>query len=439
MKQELRIGLISVAVPWFDTATAQAHLERTRAWLGGRWTVAGPERLVTGAGELEEAIRELDEARVEALVLQIGAFPDGEAPVRLAEALRIPIILHGLPEPDLSSGVALNSLCGVNLSTFTLSALGHPHSFVLGDPGDGALQASLEGHILAALSLGRMRGKALALIGFRAPGFYPCVFDELLLRRKLGVAVKHVGLHELVARLEQGDSKKAPHGSFPTIEGGSLSPEAVASMERYYGALTRLLEEGQHDLVAIKDWPEIEHFDPEIPGGFWPALGWVQDDGVNLAPEGDVNGAVTMQLAADLSNEHPFFADISSWDDEESTLYLWHYGGAPSLARDREQLRFGEEGREVEFTLKSGPATLVRLGLVDGSLRLLSIAVEILDRPVTLRRAAALARTLETPAGQVVRSMLEDGWEHHVTLAYGDQREAVRAFGRLAGISVTEL
>ncbi|MEX2540842.1 MAG: hypothetical protein WD314_03505 [Trueperaceae bacterium] len=439
MTREPRIGFVSIAAPWFDTATAQGHLEATRQWLTGQGAVFGPERLITGMPELERAISELDTARVDVLVLQIGTFPDGNAPVRLAEELRVPVILHGLPEPDLSASVPLNSLCGVNLSTFTLSALKHPHSFVFGHPRDDALRRHLVGHLRAAFSLKGMRGKRLALVGFRAPGFYPCVFDELLLRRKLGLAVEHVGLHRLVEQIGQARRKAAPHESFPTTEGGRLSEDAVASQERYYGALTELLQDGGHDLVAIKDWPEIEHFDPDVPGGFWPALGWVQDDGVNLAPEGDVNGAVSMQLAADISGRHPFFADISAWNDADSTLHLWHYGGAPSLARDAAEVRFGQEGREVEFTLEPGRATLVRLGLMDGSLRLLSIAVEIVDQRLTLRRAAGLARTLDNGAGEVVRRMLEDGWEHHVSLAYGDRREAVRAFGRFAGIPVTEL
>jgi L-fucose isomerase-like protein len=439
MRRQSRIGLVSIAAPWFDTATAQRQLRTTREWLSTAWTVAGPVEPVTGAAELEQAITELAEARIAALVLQIGTFPDGNAPVRLAEELQVPIIIHGLPEPSLSDSVPLNSLCGVNLSTFTLSALRHPHAFAFGDPSDAEVRDRLEGQLRAAVSLRGMRGRRLALIGFRAPGFYPCVFDELLLRRTLGIAVEHVGLHELAARIERAQPKKAPHEEFPTIEGGSLSPESVSSMERYYGALAGLLDDLGHDLVAIKDWPEIEHFDPSVPGGFWPALGWIQDDGVNLAPEGDVNGAVSMQLAGDISGEHAFFADISAWNDAESTLHLWHYGGAPSLASDQSRLRFGQEGREVEFTLRPGRATLVRLGLLDGSLRLLSVAVEILDRPLTLRRAAGLARTLDSAAGEVVRRMLEDGWEHHVSLAYGDQREAVRAFGRFAGIPVTEL
>ena len=131
--------------------------------------------------------------------------------------------------------------------------------------------------------------------------------------------------------------------------------------------------------------------------------------------------------------------DISAWDDAASTLTLWHYGGAESLARDPDEIRYCEWGREVEFTFRPGRATLARLGLHRGELRLLSIAVEMLDERVTLRRAAGLARTLHRPAGQVVRQMIDEGWEHHPCLVYGDVGAELAAIARLAGIPYTAL
>ncbi len=82
--------------------------------------------------------------------------------------------------------------------------------------------------------------------------------------------------------------------------------------------------------------------------------------------------------------------DVGAWEDDDSTLLLWHYAGAESLARDPDEIRFDRWGREVEYTFKPGPATLARVGLYQGQLRLLTIAVEMQDRRVTLRRAAGL-------------------------------------------------
>lgn len=431
------VGLLAIGVPWFDIETANRHLGVTRRFLAGRWQVTGPERPVTDLAALDAAIETLRSARIDALVLQIASFPDGEAPARLAGVIDAPFIIHSLPEPDPARRISLNSLCGANMSAYTLNALGARYGFVHGDPAATEVQAALLAQLRAASALARLASTHIGLIGFRAPGFYPCAFDELQLRRALGVGIDHIGLNELSRHLAAGERRPAPRVRFPLIDGGELPAAAIERMERFYGALSAVVRASGRQTIAIKDWPEF--FDAEIAGGFWPALGWIQEDGVTLAPEGDVNAAVTMALQRFLTGSTPTLVDISAWDDADSTLTLWHYGGAESLARDPDEIRYCEWGREVEYTFKPGRATLARLGLHRHGLRLLSIAVEMVDERVTLRRAAGRARTLHHPAGAVVRQLIDDGWEHHPCLVYGDIGAELAAFARLTGLPYTAL
>jgi L-fucose isomerase-like protein len=435
------VAVVSLITPWFDTAAAEAYLRGTRVRVGRRFTVVGPERPIVTRSDLDGALAAIAAAPTppSALLLQIGAFPDGAATTRVAEACRVPIVVHSVPEPSLATSVPLNSLCGANMATFTFTHLGLPHSWVHADPEDEAGGDLVEQHLRAACALNGLRGARLSLVGSRAPGFYPCVYDELLLRRRFGVEVEYVDPHEVRRRVDLERRRPAPQRSFPMIGGGELSAEAVAWMEAHYAALWDALTSGGHDMVAIRDWPELETFDPTIPGGLWPALGWVQDDGIDLAPEGDVHGALTGRVASALGDARPFFTDVSAWDDASSSLTLWHYGGPTSLSRDPLAIRFGPEGRNVEFTLKPGRGHLIRIGLGTSGLRMLTIEVEVEDRAVTIGRAGGVARTLRTPAAEVIRTMLDRGWEHHVTLLYGRRTEAIRAFAKQAGLPLTEM
>jgi L-fucose isomerase-like protein len=442
-----RLGLLSVGLPYFDVATANRHLAATRALLAPHYGLVGPDEIVTDLSALDAALDEFQAAPIGALLLQIGTFPDGEAPARLADRIHVPIVVHALPEPRLEREIALNSLCGANMAAFTLTALDKPYLFCFGDPQDPAAQRELRARLNAATSLSGLWGSRIGLIGFRAPGFYPCAFDELLLRRTLGVAIDHIALSELAREMDRGERRKAPRDRFPLMEGGdparpdpfgqNLPGEAVERMERYFAALTNVVRASGHRVFAIKDWPEF--FEAETEGGFWPALGWLQEDGIVLAPEGDVHAAVTMALQQNLTGGTPALVDIGAWDDGDSTLLLWHYAGAESLARDQAEIRFDRFGREVEFTLKPGPATLARIGLYRGQLRLLTVAVEMLDRRLTLRRAAGLARTIHTPANQVVQRLIGEGWEHHPCLVYGDLSVEFAGVARLAGLAHTAL
>lgn len=432
------VGLVSVGLPWFDVPVAERVLATTRSVLEQRFTVVGPTTIVTTEQGLTPVLAEMRAVGVKALVFQVGTFPNGNTPAWAAEALGVPIVLTGFPE-TLTVDVANNSLCGLNMATYTLTELGHPHSYVFADPATSDGAALLLSHTNAAVALSELRGTVVGLIGSRAPGFYPAMVDELLLRRQFGVRVEHVGLHEVMDRIKDGTTKTPPHASFPTIEGGELSAESVTWLGRYYGAVSAAVGKHPFTAWAIKDWPEMSPRDSGIPAGMWPPLSWLQDDGYNVAPEGDVNGAVTMELLARLTGNTPFFSDVSGVDPERSTLMLWHYGGGTKLARSKDEIRFGANGRELEFTLEAGPGVLARLGYSRGAYRLLIVEVEVLDERVTLRRAAGRAYTPRTHATAVVDEMLGGGWEHHVSFVHGDVAEDLRAFGTLAGLHVTRL
>jgi L-fucose isomerase-like protein len=431
------LGILSIGVPYFDIATARQHLLSTRRLLEPGYRLVGPQDVVTDLDTLDAALDEFRVAGIQALLLQIATFPDGEAPARVAECVGVPVVVHALPEPRLDREVVLNSLCGANMTTYTLTALEAPHLFCFGDPSEQAVQQELRTKLNAATALSALQGSRIGLIGFRAPGFYTCAFDELLLRRTLGLGIDHIGLNELAWALDRGERRQGPRDRFPVIEGGELPAAAVERIERFYAALSSVIQASGHRVIAIKDWPEF--FDAEVAGGFWPALGWIQDEGILLAPEGDVNAAVTMALQHNLTGGIPTLVDIGAWDDEESKLLLWHYAGAESLARNPDEIRYCQFGREVEYTLKPGPATLARVGLYRGKLRLLTIAVEMMGQRVTLRRAAGWARTVHTPAGEVIQRLLGDGWEHHPCLIYGDVTEEFAGIARLKGLDHTAL
>ena len=438
IRNQTKVGLLSIGVPWFDAAVAKTHLLNTRDFLSKIWNLAGPSEVITGNEKLEATIQFFKfENPVDVLILQIGTFPEGEDPLHIAEQLNIPIILHALPEPDLEKSIALNSLCGVNMTTYAFNALDIPHTFVIGDILDQSVQDEMGAMVRAALALAELKRTRLALVGFRAPGFYPCVFDELLLRKKLGVKLDHINLGAIMTELNTKNRKALPVSSFPTIEGGQLSDEAVEMFESYYAALSKVLDLNAHRVYAIKDWPEIMGL--EYPGGIWPVLGWMADDGRLLAPEGDVNAAVTIALLNFMTGKIPFFADVVTWNNPNSTFLLWHYGAAPSLAANKNEILYGNEGREVQFTIKPGKATLARLGLHKGSFRLMTISCEVLDKPVTLRRASAWVQTINNPAKDIMNNILENGWEHHFILVHGDVQREFEIISRLTGIPITNL
>lgn len=422
------IGLLSLGTPYFDLDSAHDNLRRTRAQLEQRFTVDGPDDILLSLEDVEATAEQLAAARVRLLVVQCGTFPDGEAPARLAEILRVPIVVHSVPEPDPTKDISLNSLCGANITTFTLSSLHYPHVWVHGAPGEEQVLTTVED----AWALVSLQDVRIGLFGARAPGFYPCAFDETVLRRTFGLAVEHISLHELMEHGEEHPRKPAPA---PQVQrdGTPLDEAVLAQLEQRYWTLSDALERHGHcDAFAIKDWNEL--------WGIWPQLGWLADDGHVIGVEGDMHGTITMLLNARLTDGAvPFLADVSAFDADADTLTLWHYGGAPSLARSPEDVAIDETGNMVEFGLKPGRVTMARIGYHEGGLRLLTIDAEVLDQDVHIGRAGALVRPLRSQASDIVETMLDEGWDHHVHVAYGDLSHAWRVISKLTGIPWTRL
>ncbi len=51
---------------------------------------------MTDVNALDAVLDEFHAARIDALLLQIGTFPDGEAPARIADRLSVPVVVHAL-------------------------------------------------------------------------------------------------------------------------------------------------------------------------------------------------------------------------------------------------------------------------------------------------------------------------------------------------------
>lgn len=437
--EKRKCGIISIGVPWSEIEYAEELLRKTCRLVEPEYEVFCKDTIVSDKSELRSRIADFAINDIDVLIIQVASFPDGELPLYIAERVDVPIIIHSIPEPDLSKAVGINSMCGANMINSTLHNFGRNCIHLFGNPDDPGVPERLMKIIDAASAVTALRGAELGLMGFRAPGFYPCVFDEVLIRKSLGIGITHIGLNELEKEMQKDVTRNAPRSGYLQLNGEPLPEDSVKRMEHAYGALSNVVKAGGLSAYAIKDWPEF--FDPEVSGGtLWPVLGWLQEDeDLIVAPEGDVTSGITMMIQKELRGEQPSMVDISAVNTEKSALLLWHYGNPENLARDQSKIRYCEFGREVQFTFKPGRATLVKLGQKNGQLRLLSIAVEMMDEEVTIRRAGGFAKTLTTKAPEVMESIFEDGWEHHLCLSYGDIEEGLDVFSKLTNIPYTKL
>ncbi|WP_112426039.1 hypothetical protein [Thermogemmatispora tikiterensis] len=442
------LAFASIARPTFAVDYAGQMAAKALAALQQEgWPVYGDTSLLMDAQAARQSAIHLQEREPDVLVLLCATFSDASMAVELAAHIPAPVCLWALREPG-SPGerLWLNSLCGAHLAAHALHKTGRVVRYLYGDPGEAGLFEPLKALAQAAATRRRLRTSRLGLVGEAPPGFYGCQFDELELGRVIGTGVHHVNLTRIFQAASQvpASAVDAAIASTQAATSGlsALNPDEVRRFGAAYVALRSLLQEEQLDGLAVRCWPEFPQDFGLMPCA---TLGRLADDGFVCACEADLHGAVTLLILQWLSGAAPLLADVVALNEEAGTISLWHCGNAPAcLARPGEEIpltvhcnrRIGVTGN---FAIRPGPATLARLGVGPRGYRLLYAEGELLDEPVNRFAGNTAVFRPSCDARQLLDTLIEGGWEHHVAFVAGHQAAALAALAELLEIEKVAL
>ena len=412
--------------------------------------VLAPGRMLTLETEAVELLDRFEKERPDALLVHFMTFSLGVVPPLFAQRLgNIPVILWSMPEPDPAGGrLQNNSFCAANMNAHHMYRLHIPYFHVHANPATPEAAGQLSRAIAVARTMKALRRMRIGLVGGRVPGFYTSCVSEMLLRRELGPEVKLITEHEVFTTAKNLAPEEVEAAKAEILSDAPLHPtdgpkgDQFDKAVRLYGAMVKLKGKFLVDTLAMRCWPEV------ILDGLYgiavcSTMGHLTNHGHLCACEGDVYGAVMMRIGQELSGEKPFFCDLIVCEGDYGVA--WHCGAAPcSLCKQGYQpsLRCsatveggGVKGVTDEFPLKPGRVTLARLGETrDGDgFRMLVCTGDGLDTDLFVRGNPLKIR-FDAGCDAVRREVIENGWEHHYALMYGDQAQALSDLCRNLGI-----
>jgi L-fucose isomerase-like protein len=443
---DLPLGFVCLAREVFDIGLARSMAEQARRRLGRVTSrlVVPHDRTIETLAQAEAVARSFEEGQVEAVLVLCGTFASAELVLHLAERLRVPLIIWTVPEPELGDYLHLNSLVGGNAVASALYKLGFPYKFFHRSVEDEEFYQAL-GRYLDVLRLARaLRALRIGLVGARPAGFQDITFDELSVRKKLGLQVHTIELAELFARV----------GGVPEEEAAKLSrkwksehrvngptPEELINTGRLVLALRELSRDNMLDVMAVRCLPEIWQ---ELGITACAALSFLADEGLLAACEADVLGAATMYAHRWLSGgQAPFISDLISVDPVRNAGRLWHCGLAPASLANRPPVCLSchytrKSGVVVEFSLKAGPVTVSRLDSVGDDFRMLISSGEATGDDIPLNGTAADVIFKENVT-ELLDVVVNQGFPHHFAMSYGDITGQLRDLCTLLGIRVVSV
>jgi len=403
-----------------------------------------PVEIVHGKGltttefEAAELCDEFTRRDVGLIIIHFATFPVGAIIPAVAQRARVPILLFANPEsPKMGGTLEQNSFCGANMGAHILARMNKKYSFVFGLPQDAARIMAPPVNVLSCIH--QLRSTRIGLVGGRAPGFYTSNFDEMKLRAQLGVSVEVIEILELVneaGKLSAADVAKGVDGVRKSAAGvRNVSTKELELAGKLFQSFKKVADKYQLTAYAVRCWPEL----PDIYGiAPCSVIGMLNDAKLTASCEGDIPGAVTMEIQRLLSGgKLPFFVDLISFDIKDNTAVVWHCGAAPvSLCRSfketalRLHLRVDggdKKGVTNEFPLKSGRVTLAKLDESRDGYRMLIASGTALDTGQIVRGNPLRVR-LDGKVETLINTVMKQGFEHHYSVVHADIKNELVAF-----------
>ena len=220
-----------------------------------------------------------------------------------------------------------------------------------------------------------------------------------------------------------------------------LNQEQLDRSFRLLCVFEDIVEEKKANSLAVRCWPETF---TEYGCAACAPMAMMSQAGVPSACEADVFGSITTLLLQELVKEPAWMADLVDIDEADNTAVLWHCGLAPiSMCDPRVQAEATiHTNRKMpllhQFPLKPGRITLARLSQAKNKKKLMIAGAEVLRAPMSFTGTSGVIR-FDKRVDEVCSTIMEEGLEHHYSLAYGDHTDTLQQVAHRLDIPVLQL
>jgi L-fucose isomerase-like protein len=443
--KKFQIAYIPIGVPTFHLESAQAEFDKSVALLQKLCdNVAVPKEMLLSIDKLNSFLDEIDP---DLIVLQNITFANAAYSSEVLHRFTdVPILLWTLREPVIDGGrLRLNSLTGAYSAANAIKAFRkEKFEYIFGAPTEEKVEKKIGATIRAAKLKHDMKDLKISAIGHTPQGFGFGRALDLEMLERFGVRLESIEARELIDKAKAFTDEECAEflaDAGNRMVGLDKTPEKNRlDFARLYKAYKDYVTENKIDAIASRCWPD---FFTSFGTPVCAVLAMLNDLGVAASCEADTYGALSMYLGMQLTGQATFFGDPVSMDETENTISFWHCGTAAcSLARNDTGAVVGEHcnrhiGPTLEFGCKpSKDATIFRIGRDStGAFRFFIASGEILDKPQQFLGTSLVIKTAAN-AEKIIYDTVEDGWEPHYVVIYGDAANELEILAHMLGMEV---
>lgn len=382
--EKIKVGVITLALPRERVDLASNfHFKTISSLQANNFDVYYPEDLTFKTSDCISKAREFKEKGACAIILPLGTWVDSPTVIDTIREVPIPFVIWAEDNP------ASFSLTAGGIVHGSLDELGLKHKFFYGSTDSETLLGQITNYLKACSIMDNLNNQRLCLVGGRVPGMYTTMADFIQMKKVFGIEIEHIDslqvyLEAINTSTEEVKEFRAMY--FPQF--GKIEPEEqiMDKSIRLYLALKRILTDKNYKIAAVKCMDEmINQY-----SSFCLANSLLNDEGFTISCEGDIYGAISMQILRLASGDTALFGDINHLDYQEKVLRIVNCGSMPSLmSGNRKEVDLACQydylsaagGATTVFSVKDSPVTAARLFRVKGNLGMVVFSGNTVKQP----------------------------------------------------------
>lgn len=313
--------------------------------------------------------------------------------------------------------------------------------------------------VTAAKVMSAFKYETIGYLGHTYEGMYDMHTDPTAFTAAFGAHVKMIEMCELYKLSEEVTeeeivTKTEKIQSTFEICDPSVDPltdyvrkEDLAYSARQSVALDKLVDNNK--LAALAYYYKSEAGNPyeQLAANLIIGNTLLTSAGIPLAGEADLKTAAAMLIMKNVGGGGSF-AEIHPFDVESDVVLIGHDGphnikiaeGKPRLRKLKKYHGKSGSGIGVEFSLKSGPITLLSINVDrNGKFRMIAAEGESLAGDIPQTGNTNTRVKFDSPVCDFLSRWCEASPTHHLALGVGHHIEELRKFSRISGIELIEV
>lgn len=321
------------------------------------------------------------------------------------------------------------------------------------------IKNEITGWIKAAAAMAGFKYKTFGYLGHTYEGMYDMHTDPTAFTAAFGSHVKMLEICELAKISENVTNEEISNqiseitDTFeicnPSVDflTDFVHKEDLEFSARQAVALKKIVK--KHNLTALAYYyvGEAETLYEKIAANLIIGNTLLTSSGIPLAGEADLKTVAAMLIMKNLGGGGSF-AEIHPFDIESNTVLIGHDGphnitisqGKPRLRKLKQFHGKSGCGIGVEFSLKSGPVTILSLSINrDGKFRMIAAEGEALPGDIPQTGNTNTRVKFNSSICEFLSKWCEAGATHHLALGIGHHMENLRKFSRISKIDLVEI